>query len=66
MAVIKKELGDALRELALTKNALADEQNKTLNNTNTITTPAPLNKVKRSAKLLDIKEYDKEREKLEP
>ena len=66
MAVIKKELGDALRELALTKNALMDEQNKTLNNTNTTTTPTPLNKAKRSAKLPDIKEYNREREKLEP
>ena len=66
IVVIKKELGDALRELPLTKNALVNKQNITLNNTNTTTTPAPLNKVKRLAKLPDVEEYNEEREKLEP
>ena len=60
MVVIKKKLGNALRELALTKNALVDKQNKTLNNINTMMTPVPLNKVKRSAKLPDVKKYNKE------
>ena len=60
MVVIKKELGDALRELALTKNASVNEQNKTLNNTNTTTTPISLNKAKRLAKLPDVKEYNEE------
>ena len=78
LADTKKELGAARRELAQTKLALVDEQNKNLgtptNSTTTNSTPPPatppfagINEtVQRSAKLPDAPEYGGDRDSLEP